>query len=264
MLPLPETRRVEDVLQSLYGTIARRPGGGGTWYWSSARLDNQPSGLVDMQTDGAITVNSGAGVFNNLGTWRKSGGTGTTSIGANLSITNSGTVISEQGVLALPVKYTHQGGVVGIAIRATNDYGRITFGGSLSLTGRVETIVQGGFQPPLGSRFKALSYASYTGMVEGFNGIDLDNGLRLDPRIHPKRLSFEATAYDTNETKRIYISSLPSHVFLWWPVACTNAELYASTDLVTPSWDTIPTTNNNVVLSPEAPPTRFFYVGGSP
>ncbi len=244
-----------------YGQMVWRSGSASTWYWTTGvRFENAPGGLLDLQQDGTILLSPGSGIFNNLGACRKSGGAGTVSFSAGIWVTNSGTLAAQKGTLTLPATYAQDGGLLSIAIRATNDYGRIAFTGSAPLTGRVETVVQGGFRPPLGATFNALSYPSYTGMVEGFNGIDLDNGLRLDPRITPARLSFVATAYDTNELKRVGITSLPRHVFLWWPVAFTNGELEASTELMAPSWDTIPATNNNAVL-PTDGSHRFFCIG---
>ena len=107
-----------------------------------------------------------------------------------------------------------------------------------------------------------MGYASANGMVDGFNGIDLDSGLRLDPRTDSAGLSLVAASYSTNELQCIYISSrLTGFIFLWWPIALTGWEMEGTTNLVTSSWAPVPVavTNNNTVLPPNSS-NRFFRI----
>jgi hypothetical protein len=81
-----------------YGQVVWRGGTQTTWYWTSgARLENAPGGLVDVQLDGTITMSSGAGSFNNRGTWRKSAGSGTLALGVAIAFTNAGVVDVQWG-----------------------------------------------------------------------------------------------------------------------------------------------------------------------
>ena len=158
-----------------------------------------------------------------------------------------------------PAGYVQNGGVLSVAIWNTNDYGRFSFVGSAPLTGRLDVAVQGGFRPALGKTFNVLNYPSYTGMIEGFNGIDLDNGLRLDPRIQPAGLSFVTSDYSTNVLERVYISALPQFVFLWWPIALSGWGLEGATNITIPVWTPVSATNNNVVL-PGGGSNTFFRI----
>ena len=74
--------------------------GADIWSGGGATITNQAGGVFDVQGDASFLANQGGPVtINNAGTFKKSGGTGTTSITA--AFNNSGSVIVQTGTLSL-------------------------------------------------------------------------------------------------------------------------------------------------------------------
>ncbi|HEY9175242.1 MAG TPA: hypothetical protein VI136_23390 [Verrucomicrobiae bacterium] len=99
-------------------------------------ISNFPSGTFEVWGDGSIDRSGYAGscTFYNLGTFRKSGGTGQTRIVA-LPFVNSGTVEVQTGALVLS-----NGGVLGGTIVATNGAEVLLTGGTFALGGDVTAV----------------------------------------------------------------------------------------------------------------------------
>ena len=87
---------------------------------NNAVINNQAGGIFDAQDNASLTGGTG-NVFNNFGLFKKSAGTGTTTIGWTFN--NSGTVQVQSGTLSLSAGGTHTG---------TFD---VAAGATLSLTG---------------------------------------------------------------------------------------------------------------------------------
>jgi len=242
------------------GQIIWAPGSFNSWAWNNARLENGTRGLVDVQVTGTVNM-VGTGSLINQGTWRKSVGTGTFFLPSGVSITNNGIMESQKGILTLPVSYVSAtGGLLSVDIRDTNDYGRIAFAGPAILTNRFNINLVGGFRPPVDAGFSVLSYPSFSGCFFGFKGIDLDDGLRLDPRLTDTGVALVATTYSTQELAQVYISRLNSYLFLWWPVALTNGwDLHGKTNLAVTTWTLIPSSDNNRIL-PDNGSNIFFQI----
>jgi hypothetical protein len=68
---------------------------------NSSVFNNRPLSTFETSFDGSITVTVGAGTFNNQGTFTKSGGTGTTTIGSSVSFSNAGVAKVSKGTLSL-------------------------------------------------------------------------------------------------------------------------------------------------------------------
>ncbi|MEI6395248.1 MAG: hypothetical protein WCT12_29600, partial [Verrucomicrobiota bacterium] len=73
---------------------------GATIYFNIGILHNGPGALLDSQGDVTLGAYSPS-IFINQGVFRKSGGTGTTTIGGNISFINSGTVDAQVGTISL-------------------------------------------------------------------------------------------------------------------------------------------------------------------
>jgi hypothetical protein len=72
--------------------------GGDIWSGQGATFTNQAGGVFDVQGDASFLNNQGgSATINNAGTFKKSGGTGTTSITA--AFNNSGTVLVQTGTI---------------------------------------------------------------------------------------------------------------------------------------------------------------------
>ncbi len=79
------------ISQTATGTFAMQSG---------STLNNLAAGLYNMQGNAQITGNSGS-TINNAGTFRKSAGTGTSTISHSIAINNTGTVEVDSGTLIL-------------------------------------------------------------------------------------------------------------------------------------------------------------------
>jgi hypothetical protein len=84
------------------GTI-RQVGGAYVQFLDAGRIDNEVGALYDIQGDGngafVASYSSGPATFNNRGTFRKSGGTGTTTLTEQVNFNNIGTVEVQSGTL---------------------------------------------------------------------------------------------------------------------------------------------------------------------
>jgi len=116
----------------------------GTANWTGGDLDcnNSPQiynyGLWNAQTDntfvGEINGGNGNGVFNNYGTFRKSGSSNTTTIDANAVFNGSGTVDVESGTVS--IANGQNAGVVNTASGTILSLGHlVVFGGSTLFSG---------------------------------------------------------------------------------------------------------------------------------
>ena len=151
----------------------------GTVNWSAATIYGYgpPSyngliynaGLWNAQFDGSLTPASGTPAFINTGTFRKSGGTGTTSIGWNF--TNSiGMLDAQTNTISLAGNYDLTGGTLNVGINSLAKYGIIHLSGSsVALTGTLSANLNNGYVPATGSSFPVLTYSSESGVFTNFN-----------------------------------------------------------------------------------------------
>jgi hypothetical protein len=121
------------------------------------------AGLWNAQFDGTLTLASGTPAFINTGTFRKSGGTGTTSIG--WSFTNSiGMLDAQTNTISLTGNYDLTGGKLNFGINNLKNYGIISLAGAAPLTGTVSANLNNGYIPIGGNSFTNLFYGSFTGI----------------------------------------------------------------------------------------------------
>ncbi|MBI1395785.1 MAG: PEP-CTERM sorting domain-containing protein, partial [Betaproteobacteria bacterium] len=144
--------------------------------FSSSNVTN--AGLFEVQTDADLLYTSGnPSTFSNIGTFRKSGGSGVTEVGNYVAFTNDGVVDVMVGTLQLPGNFVNAGtitggGVVQNALLTNNGHvapgngvGELTLAGSFvqGTTGALD--IQLG---PLGShdRFVVSGTTSLDGALE--------------------------------------------------------------------------------------------------
>jgi len=137
------------------GTMAWKTGNA-LYFQNSANLANK--GTIDLQADSAMVYNGGAaGSFVNTGLIKKTGGTGTSSIGNNLGFDNQGVVDVTSGTIQLPSNFTNNGTLNGVGTFATNvltNAGHVAPGGSpgtLTLSGNYVQTAAGSFDIELAS-----------------------------------------------------------------------------------------------------------------
>jgi hypothetical protein len=102
---------------------------------NGAVFNNKAGATWNHENDSPIQFEGGATpVFNNAGTFEKTGGTGSTGagFGGSITVNNSGTVIAKSGILLLGTSYTQTGGST------------LLEGGNIATSGTATMTVKGG------------------------------------------------------------------------------------------------------------------------
>jgi len=122
-------------------------------------------GVWNAQSDNDFQggYNGGVTLFDNFGTFRKSGSTGDTILDGNVVFNNTGTLDSQYGNISLQGAYNLTNGTLNFGISGLTNYGTITLSGAASLTGAISANLNNGYQPVGGNSFTNLYYDSYTG-----------------------------------------------------------------------------------------------------
>jgi hypothetical protein len=132
-------------------------------------LNNLAGGLFEIQNDRAIYYYTASlGRVHNAGLFRKSGGSGVTSLSA-IPFENSGTVDVQTGLLLFAGPYTQAGGRLNLGLNSLTDFGRIQFTGTAPLTGTLAVNLNGAFRPRAGDAFTVVTYPARAGAFTGFD-----------------------------------------------------------------------------------------------
>jgi uncharacterized delta-60 repeat protein len=134
-------------------------------------------GLWNVQGDGVLGVNvAGNGVvFNNFGTVRKSGTSGTSQFG--VTFTNTGTLDVQAGIVSLTSTYNLLGGTLRFGFNDLINYGRLALNSSVVLGGPLKVNVGGTFAPTIGSQFQIVSSFGESGV---FSSVTLPAGISVN------------------------------------------------------------------------------------
>ena len=117
----------------------------GLW---AATINNEAGGLFDIQSNSGFgAYNNGPWVINNAGLWRKSAGSGTSSVDGNIAFNNTGTVEVDSGVMQFNGGGSNSAGqfVFGNGGEARFGSGTFNFTGTSSANGSGSVEVSGGF-----------------------------------------------------------------------------------------------------------------------
>jgi hypothetical protein len=106
------------------GRINWQPNGPTLFSVQNSRIENLAGGVFDWQTDGVFTIANSPATFNNYGTLRKSGGTGTSGFPTGFNVNNVALFDVQSGTLQLPDLYQQFGGYLPVA---TNIFTVITY-----------------------------------------------------------------------------------------------------------------------------------------
>ncbi|MGA3268671.1 MAG: hypothetical protein ABSE16_17855 [Verrucomicrobiota bacterium] len=156
-------------------------------------IENLPGALWDIQNDQTISPNYlGPAYFQNAGTVRKSGGTGTTTV--SIPFYNSGMVTVQSGTLALNDGFTPTGGELQFGLSSPTSYGTMSISGNATLGGTVGVIWLNGFVPLSGNAFTVLNYGSFTGL---FTNTDFPTAVLWQINYGPT--SFSVSVASTNQ-----------------------------------------------------------------
>ena len=130
---------------------------------SNAQIYNY--GLWNAQGDNEFQGGYGGGttLFDNFGTFLKSGNTGATVLDSDVVFTNIGTLDAQVGNISLAGAYNLANGTLEFGISGLTNYGTITLSGAAVLGGTVSAVLNNGFVPVNGDAFTNLYYGSFTG-----------------------------------------------------------------------------------------------------
>jgi hypothetical protein len=200
----------------LYGTLTnagtiRLVSGNLELYCNPGYLVNLPGALVDLTGDVSIDRGCGGDLLVNLGTVRKSGGTGTSAI--NSAFNNLGLLDVQTGLVNLNGNYTLAGGALNFGLTSLTNFGRIRLSGSPAvLAGTLGVNLNNGYLPTVGASFPLLSYTSASGVFASLN---------LPP----------GTAWQTNYASTVFtlsrLGTLPTLGFGSTPAWGTNGFQFA-------------------------------------
>ena len=143
-------------------------------------LINEPGGLVDIENDVSIDSPCG-GQLINLGTVRKSGGMGTSDIGAYFN-NSAGILDAETGTIGLTNIYDVAGGTLKFGMSSLTSYGQIYLAGGPALSGTLSISLNGGYYPTNGNAFPLLTYGSEIG---AFNPLALPSWINWQTNYGP-------------------------------------------------------------------------------
>ncbi|MGA2660493.1 MAG: CARDB domain-containing protein, partial [Verrucomicrobiota bacterium] len=128
---------------------------------------NLPGALFSLQNDQFINGNFGHEFFNNAGTVRKSGATGTTTI--NVAFNNSGLLDVQSGIISLQGRYSLTNGALNLGISSLTDFGKLVLSGNATLGGSLGANLNNGYLPGAGNSYVVLTYGSESGTFTNLN-----------------------------------------------------------------------------------------------
>jgi hypothetical protein len=150
-----------------YGTI--------NWGAGNINCDNSPVidnyGLLDAQANATLfgRQSSGHAVINNYGTFRKSAGTGNSTVDVNTIFTNTGTLDVQTGTFGLVGYDSLAGGTMNFGINNSNNFGSINVARVVTLGGSISANLNNSYAPRSNASFAVLNYYGRTGTFSNYN-----------------------------------------------------------------------------------------------
>jgi hypothetical protein len=152
---------------------------GGTTFWTGASITmnnavitNRAGALFHAQNAASLMQQAGANRFDNAGTFRKSGNTGTTTLTSGVSLNNYNTVEIRSGILAASGGYTStSNALLNCALGGTaagTGFGQLRVAGTVNLTGWLSVDLSNGFVPATNDSFTVLTAGTRNGSFANF------------------------------------------------------------------------------------------------
>ena len=128
-------------------------------------------GVWNAQSDSTFVGgnNGGTSLFDNFGTFVKTGHTGTTTLDGGVVFSNAGTLSVQSGTLTLQGSHSLGTGNLNFGLNSATNFGVLSLAGAVTLTGTVTVDFNNGFVPVQGAQFPVLSCASLTGALDAGN-----------------------------------------------------------------------------------------------
>jgi hypothetical protein len=188
------------------GTVLYTAGSGSLGLSSGAVITNGTTALFEMQ--GATTISSGPGRFDNAGTFRKSVSTGTSTIGV---LNNYGTVDLRTGILVASGSYSAfptstLNCVLGGNTPGTG-YSQLQASGTAGINGSLTVALTPGFAPSSNNSFALVSAGTRSGVFTSF--LYPSNLVTMQLSNTPTSVLVRATDYTTNGPP-IIVSDFPA------------------------------------------------------
>ena len=206
-------------------------------------------GLWNAQSDNTFqgAYNGGSPtLFDNFGTFRKSGNTGATTLDSGVVFNNTGKLDAQSGTIALQGSYTLANGTkMSFGLNGPASNGQISLSGAASFAGSLSANFNDiFFWPVVGSSFTLLSYTSETGLL--FTNTALPAFITWQTNYNLTTFTISVLARSTNPAPGYLYSSepTPTNLLLKWPGDHTGWRIEGQTNPVnvglTTNWVTIP------------------------
>jgi hypothetical protein len=152
---------------------------GGTTVWTGANITmdscvitNRVGALFHAQNAAMLVQRSGLNRFDNVGTFRKSGNSGTTTLTSGVSLNNYNTVEIRSGILAANGGYASIGSaLLNSALAGTTagtGFGQLQVGGAVTLNGSLSVDFINGFLPTTNDSFAVVTAGTRAGAFANF------------------------------------------------------------------------------------------------
>jgi hypothetical protein len=201
---------------------------------------NLAGGLWDIRTNASLfTASYGSEFFNNAGTFKKSGGPGTS--GVYVAFSNGGTIDELVGVLGFYGSFTTSGGTLAFGVSGLSSFGQMNIPGAVALNGTASIAWLGGFTPAVGNSFALLTYGSHSGT---FADISLPPGSLGQATYGATVFSLMITNVSAAPPSPVFLSVKlinPNNAIVLWPSSATNFTLQASSNLLSGTWSNVTT-----------------------
>jgi hypothetical protein len=206
---------------------------------------------MDIQGDYTLGVSYGSSQqILNAGTFRKSAGTNSAVV-SGIAFVNTGTVEAQSGTLSFGATLTNAGGGFAVRLNGAADWGRFTFASALTLNGPFSVSVFPGYTPAWGSKFQVMAFPAASGQLTAFYGLNLGGGVQLVPTLTSTVLYLEISP-------QLSVSHLGNDFLVSWPSVYTNYQLFSTTNLAQPVWQSVtPTGPNQFLKTPDRPQEYF-------
>jgi len=241
----------------------------GTVNWGAGNIscDNGPVvdnyGLWNAQANSSIFGRQSSGnlVVNNYGTFRKSGGSGTSTVDGNTVFNTTGTVDVQTGTVGLLGNDSLAGGTLNFGINSSNNFGQITFSSGIVLGGTVSANLNNLYVPATNSSFAVVSYGSHTGTFANYN---LPAGLAWATNYGNTSFSLLVTAVLPAQLSGVRMTQNGSAItFNFGAVPGQTYQVQYTTNLAPADWinlgSTINATNSSITVSDTIRSPQLFY-----
>ena len=196
------------------------------------------SGVWDAQGD--LTLNGDVGYlgtfFNNLGTFRKSAGTGNTILTGGVTFNNTGKLDAQSGNLALQGAYTLANGTqMSFGLGGSAGNGSISLSGAASFAGSLSVNLNSFYWPAAGSSFNLLNYTAESGVLFTNTTLPAPGYLAWQTNYNPTALTLTVVARSTNAAPgNLNLSTLNgTNLILQWPGDHTGWSIQVQTNPLT-------------------------------